>query len=218
MYSVVTRPDVAACVSMASRYLNEPKQAHVIFATRVLQYLYATREMKLVYTKTQNPELKVFADSSWSDDPDTRRSRYGYLIFYGDALISWKSKLHSCVALSTAEAEYVAATESCKELLWLKYLFEELEHEFSSPISLYEDNEACIKMSKNHMVSARNKHLETKMHYIREKVEDGTIMLQHIGTKNQLADLLTKTLPHTTYTHLRDQIMDPGLHRPEGMR
>ena len=73
MYAVLTRPDVAA------RFLHNPTQAHMKFARKILRYLYDTRDMKLTYQKSENP-----------DDTETRRSRYGYLIFFGDALVCWK--------------------------------------------------------------------------------------------------------------------------------
>ena len=116
MYALITRSDVATAVSMCARYLAQPRQAHLEAAKRVLRYLYHTRNLPLVYNKTdlKNLRITVFADSSWANDVDTRRSRYGYAIYVGRALVSWRSKLHSCVAMSTAEAEYCAATEAGK--------------------------------------------------------------------------------------------------------
>ena len=107
MYAILTRPDVATSVSMSARFLQAPRQAHMKFALKILSYLHTTKDLSLVFTKTKQPKLICYADSSFADDAETCRSRYGFLIFYGNALISWKSKLGAGVKLSTAEAEYV---------------------------------------------------------------------------------------------------------------
>ena len=217
MYTVVTRPDVATAVSMAARFLHNPTQAHMKFARKILRYLYDTRDMKLTYKKSENPDLIVYADSSHGDDTETRRSRYGYLIFFGDALVCWKSKLGSGVKLSTAEAEYVCATQACKEIMWIKHLLTELEKCQKYPVVINEDNQACICMSKNPVVSGRNKHMEIKMHYVRECVRKNEVALRYIGTRDQLADILTKNLASPLFLPLREKILNRGMHKPVGM-
>ena len=149
MYALITRPDVATAVSMCARYLAQPRQAHLEAVKRVLRYLYHTRNLPLVYNKTdlKNLRITVFADSSWANDVDTRRSRYGYAIYVGRALVSWRSKLHSCVAMSTAEAEYCAATEAGKHTKWVASLITFLLPKIKlPPANLYEDNAACRSM------------------------------------------------------------------------
>ena len=216
-YAVLTRPDVATSVSMAARFLHCPTEDHMKFARKILRYLHDTKEMKLTYQKTQNPDLVVYADSSHGDDTETRRSRYGYMIFLGNALICWKSKLGSGVKLSTAEAEYVCATQACKEIMWVKHLLKELDKCQKYPVIINEDNQACISMSKNPVVSGRNKHMEIKMHYVRECVKKNEVSLRYIGTRDQLADILTKNLPSPIFVPIREKIMNPGAHKPMGM-
>ena len=106
---------------MLARYLSAPTKLHLTGARRVLSYLLHTKKLGLTYTKTTNPVLVAFVDSSWAACKDTRRSRYGYAVYMGNALVSWRSKLHNCMALSTAEAEYVGATEVCKEVMYLRF-------------------------------------------------------------------------------------------------
>ena len=217
MYAILTRPDVATPVSMAARFLGSPRQAHLIFATKILRYLHTTKDLKLTYTKSQKPTLICYADSSFADDVETCRSRYGFMIYYGNALISWKSKLGGGIKLSTAEAEYVSALEATKEIMWLKNLLKELHLEQKEPVTIHEDNQACIKMAENPIVSGRNKHMATKMHYVRERVREKDVKLKYIATKQQLADILTKNLPSHLFCPIRDSILDPGLHIPLGM-
>ena len=217
MYAVVTRPDVATAVSMAARFMHTPTQNHMKFARKILRYLFDTKDKKLTYSKTENPDIVVYADSSHGDDPETRRSRYGYLIYFGNALVSWKSKLGSVVTLSTAEAEYVCATHACKEIMWMKHLLKELGKCQKYPVIINEDNQACIAMSKNPVVSGRNKHMEIKMHYVRQCVEQNEVTLRYIGTRDQLADIMTKNLPSPMFLPMREKIFNPGMHKPVGM-
>merc|ERR1712078_152999 len=150
-------------------------------------------------------------------DTETRRSRYGYLIFFGNALISWKSKLGSTVSLSTAEAEYVCVTHTCKEILWVKHVLKELGVCQKYPVIVNEDNQACISMSKNPVVSGRNKHMEIKMHFVRQCVRNKEISLRYIATHDQLADIMTKNLAYPVFFSLREKIFNPGKLKPVGM-
>ena len=104
------------------------------------------------------------------------------LIFFGHALIAWKSKLSSGQSLSTAEAEYeaeyVCVTHTCKEILWVKHVLKELGVCQKYPVIVNEDNQACISMSKNPVVSGRNKHMEIKMHFVRQCVRNKEIFVQ----------------------------------------
>ncbi len=217
MYAVISRPDVACAVSIAARFLSKPRDAHLKYAKRILRYLYHTRDLCLTYRKTKNPQVTTYVDSSWSDERDERRSRFGYAIFYGKALIHWKSKLGVTRALSSTEAEYSAATHAAKEVMWINHLLSEIGRKPALPVIMHEDNQSCIKMAANPVVSARTKYLETKMHFIRDRVHAGEIELSYIPTKQQLADIMTKNLPRALYIPLRDCILDPGLHVPVGM-
>jgi len=208
MYAVTSRPDIATATSICARYLSKPTTAHMTAARRVLDYLATTPTLGLQYT-IGNPELTCYVDASWADDKDTRRTRYGFAIYLGNNLIAWRSKLHPSIALSTAEAEYIAASQATKTIKYLRYLLKELGIPQNKPTILYEDNEACIAMTKNKMVTGRSKHIELKQHYVREQVGLNNIELQYIPTKQQRADLLTKNLPRPAFESLRQQLMQP---------
>ena len=208
MYAVLTRPDIAAPVSMCARYLAEPTQAHLKQASRILRYLISTHETELVYHKTKQPVLCAYADASWGACPHTRRSRFGFAVFFGRSLISWRSKLHNCICLSTAEAEYISASEVTKELMWIRGTLSELGH--PQPTStIYEDNAAVIRMAENPMISGHNKHVALKMLYLRERVTAKDVHLVYVPTKHQRADLLTKTLARHQFEYLRNLLLDP---------
>ena len=109
-------------------------------------------------------------------------------------MISWKSKLSSCVALSTAEAEYYAATEGAKEGQWLTGLLEELGVKVA-PYTMKCVSQSAICMIKNPVVNARSKHIELKYHFIRQLVEDKALKVEYVRTDENWADCFTKALP-----------------------
>ena len=134
-------------------------------------------------------------------------------MYYGLALISWRSKLPACVSLSSAEAEYVAATEVTKEVMWLRHLLKEIGFP-QSTTALFEDNAACVKMAENQLVSGRNKHMELKMHFVRERVSAGDIKLVQVSTTVQRADLFTKNLCRPLFESFRRDLLEPRTIEP----
>ena len=192
MYTLITRPDVATAVSVCARYVQTPREAHLEAAKRILRYLYHTRERPLVYYVCNNILVKAFVDSSWGNDVDTRRSRFGYGIYVGKCLIAWCSKLHPALAMSSAEAEYTAATEAVKCVKWIVSLMSFLGAKPQTPVAVYEDNAACRVMAESTQVSGRNKHFELRQHFVREQVTLGLVQLLPINTKEQIADIFTK--------------------------
>ncbi|XP_045482187.1 secreted RxLR effector protein 161-like [Harmonia axyridis] len=125
MYLACTsRPDIMYSVSYLSRYLDKPNKELVTAGKRILRYLKSTADKGLVYKK--GPEkLEAYSDADWAGDRSDRKSTSGSLILYGGNPISWFSKKQTCVALSTAEAEYVAAAVSAQELVNLKGVLSE---------------------------------------------------------------------------------------------
>ena len=201
MYTLITRPDVAAAVSMCARYVQTPREAHLDAAKRILRFLHHTRKQPLVYTVAVcgNITVKAFVDSSWGNCVDTRRSRFGYAIYVGKSLVAWCSKLHPALAMSTAEAEYTAATEAAKAIKWIVSLITFLGVKPETPVAVYEDNDACRLMSTSTQVSGRNKHFELRQHFIRNQVTAGLVKLLPVSTKDQIADIFTKATVRPTF-------------------
>ena len=110
------------------------------------------------------------------------------------------------------QAEYQSASDAVREGMWLYYTLREvlapLGIELPLPITIYEDNQGCIALSKNPVNHSRNKHIDVKYHYIREKVEDGHFILLYIATAKQLADFLTKPLGRVAFVRNRDKVMN----------
>ena len=126
----------------------------------------------------------------------SRRSTSGYAFMMSGGCISWKSKKQRTVALSSTEAEYMALSEATQEAIWLKAFLCELgEISSDTAVKIFEDNQGSIALAKNPQYHKRTKHIDIRYHFVREKVEDGQVILEYISTLDMLADIMTKPIP-----------------------
>ncbi|CAH0485387.1 unnamed protein product, partial [Peronospora farinosa] len=131
-------------------------------------------------------------------DHSDRKSTSGYAFLLMSAPISWGSKKQSSVSLSTSEAEYIALSLAIQEGKWVHRLLCEILAASNKPapgLKILEDNQSCIKMTKNPVNHGRAKHIDIKYHHIRDEVKRGEVKLQYCETSIMLADILTKALP-----------------------
>ena len=136
-----------------------------------------------------------YSDADHGGDKDTGYSTGAYVVKMGTGAISWSSKLQSIVALSTTEAEYVAAVSAGTELLWLRNLFTELGiNSSTSPSPLFIDNQSALAVAKNPEHHGRMKHLDLRFYWLRDEVDKGTISVSYCPTADMPADMLTKSL------------------------
>jgi len=199
-----TRPDLAYSISVLSKYLASPQRSHLAIAKRVLQYLKQTKDLCLSYSRLQDSRSATpygFTDSDWAGDTGDRKSTGGYTFLLANAAVSWKSKKQNIVALSSTEAEYIACSEAAKEAIWIRRLFSELLtiHPPSTPILLYADNQSAVQLVKNNRFHERTKHIDTKYHHVRDTLAQGLITIEHVGTSDMTADILTKALVRETH-------------------
>ena len=135
-----------------------------------------------------------YCDADWGQSPDDRRSVTGYVFLLAGGAISWQSKKQKTVALSTVEAEYMAAAQSTKEAIWWRSTIQGLGYSIDQPTPLYSDNQGAIALAKNPEHHSRTKHIDIQYHFVRERVADGSVSLIFIGTEEMTADVLTKAL------------------------
>jgi hypothetical protein len=119
--------------------------------------------------------------------------------------VSWSSKKQTSVALSTAEAEYVAIGQCCTQLLWMRQTLRDFGYNLSK-VPLLCDNESAIRMVDNLVEHSRTKHIDIQHHFLRDHQQKGDIEVYHISTKNQLADTFTKSLDEKTFCRLRSEL------------
>nr|GFA41753.1 retrotransposon protein, putative, unclassified [Tanacetum cinerariifolium] len=132
---------------------------------------------------------------------DSRKITSEGIQFLGDKLVSWMSKKQNCTALSSAEAEYVALSASCAQVMWMRTQLQDYGFNYIK-IPLYCDSQSAIAISCNLVQHSRTKHIHTRYHFIKEQVENGIIELYFIRTEYQLADMFTKALPEDRFKYL----------------
>ena len=201
--STSTRPDIAFAVSNVAKFSANPTTRHWTGVKRILRYLKGTSDLGLHYTSSDVDDLIGYSDSDWAGNLDDRRSVSGYMFMLCGAPISWMSKKQTSVALSTAEAEYIALSTATQEAVWLRQLTSELRFEQTKPTVIYEDNQSAISLAQNPQFHGRMKHIDIRHHFVREKVTDGMIEIKYCRSNGMLADMLTKGLSRTVFETLR---------------
>ena len=193
--SVCTRPDITTAVSRLSRALQKPSKKHWIGAKRLLRYLKNTKTHGLTYGGG-DLVLHGWSDSDWAGTANPgRRSTSGWIFLLNGAAVSWSSKPQQTAALSSTEAEYIAACSATQETMYLRAVLRDLGFAQGEATPLHADNTGCIQIANNPVFHARTKHIELKYHYIREKIETGDTVLVYENTEHNIADFLTKILP-----------------------
>lgn len=209
-----TRPDIAYTVNLLSRALKDPTQAHWTAGKRLLRYIAGSKDLGLEYkSDTTFPSEELFVDADWGNHED-RKSITGMVCTIGGTAISWTSKKQGTVALSSTEAEYQAMTEAAKEAMWIRGFLKELGYQLKEPTRIYNDNTGAIALARDPVHHSRTKHIAIKHHFIRELLENHTIVIKYMASQDMPADLLTKNLGITP-THKHRVAL--GLH-PHGVR
>ena len=147
----------------------------------------------------QNLDLVVYSDSDWAGDTENRISITGFIIYLLGVPICWRSKGQKGVTLSSSEAEYVAMSEAVKEIRFVYYLLESLGISVKLPIIVRIDNIGAIFMAENASSGVRTRHIDTRYHFIREHIEDGSIQIEFVRTSVNDADIFTKNVNKETY-------------------
>ncbi|GJU48221.1 putative RNA-directed DNA polymerase [Tanacetum coccineum] len=221
-YVTLSRPDIAFAVNKVCQYMHAPTENHWSAVKRILRYLHGTVEHGMLIRRSSgstlqaftdvlwkgNPDtsLEAFSDADWAGDSDDRRSTGGFAIYLGSNLISWTARKQRTVSRSSTEAEYKALADTVAELTWLQALLHELGIRSSSTPILWCDNLGATYLSANPIFHARIKHVEIDYHFVREKVAQGDLRVQHISTHDQIADIFTKPLPTPRFLFLRSKL------------
>ncbi|KAK0579444.1 hypothetical protein LWI29_021263 [Acer saccharum] len=205
LYLTASRPDISFSVGVCARYQADPKESHLSSVKRIIRYVNGTSNYGIWYSFDTNASLVGFSDADWAGNCDDRKSTSGGCFFLGNNLVSWFCKKQNSISLSTAEAEYIAAGSGCTQLLWMKQML--VDYGFNQgTLTLFCDNMSAINISKNPVQHSRTKHIDIRHHFIRELVENKCIVLEHVGTNDQLADLFTKPLDATRFKTLSRSI------------
>ena len=142
-------------------------------------------------------------DSDWAaDHRDSGKSRTGYVFYFGNCILTWCSTMQPTPSQSTAEEELMAATIATNQCVYLRDVVEFLGYKQSEATVIFEDNNACIHLSKNHQFHRKTKHINIRWFYVREKCHSNEIVLYRIDSKNNVADLFTKNISGQQFRYL----------------
>ena len=206
----MTRPDLAFAHNELSKFLQYPGEAHMKCAIRVLQYLRGTYNLGLKWHdpgRAKRNVLEAFVDSDYAACKDTRRSQTGFLVINNGGPVSWSAKRQAMVTLSSQEAEFVAASQLGVELLYLRTLMRDFGYEQKKPTVTWEDNAATILLSKNPVNRQASRHIDTRVHFLRDLVKDKVMELHKCAGTNNPSDALTKSVPGPTLEKHREFMM-----------
>ena len=168
-----------------------------------MRYLKNAPGQGLFFSSNSDFRLRAYCDSDWAGCPITRRSTTGYCVFLGPSLVSWRSKHQKTVSLSSAQAEDRAMTGASCELTWLRYLLKDLGVLHPEPALLYYDKKAALHIAANPVFHEWTRHIEMDCHYIRDKIQDGSIATRFVNSAHQLVDVLTKALGKDVFYDLQ---------------
>jgi transposase InsO family protein len=204
MYAMLgTRPDLAFAIGQLTRFNSNPGPQHVAVLKRVLRYLRSSIDFELTYgagssgsSGSSDAKLAVFGycDSDWGASIDDRRSVSGSVFSIAGGAVTWQAQKQKSVALSTVEAEYMAACQAAKDAVWLRAFLVGLGLNASAPTNILCDSQGAIALAKNPEHHQRSKHIDLRYHFVREQVTGGAISLVYTSTSDMAADQLTKPL------------------------
>jgi len=188
--------------------MENPTEEHMVAVKHILRYVKGSLSLGCFYKRDEMKELKLmgYSDSDLAGDIDDRKSTTGVIFYLGSSPITWSSQEQKTVALSSCQAEYIAAVAAACQGIWLARLLTDLFGERDIKILLKVDNQSAISLSKNPIYHERSKHIETRYHFIRECVEKGQVVIEHARTEDQMADILTKALGRVKFLEMRRRI------------
>ena len=215
-----TRPDIAYAVHQLARFSSEPKTSHGEAAVHLVKYLHGTRSQGLHFKPNSNKSLTVYVDADFSgnwdrltakNDESTAKSRSGFIVLFANCPLLWSSKLQTSIALSTTEAEYVALSNSLREVIPIMNLISEMnKNGCGMPLTtprihcrVFEDNSGALELAKVPKMRPRTKHINIIYHHFRNFIRNGKITVWPIDTDEQPADMLTKPLPVAKFVRFR---------------
>ncbi|KAI2785827.1 hypothetical protein POX_h09588 [Penicillium oxalicum] len=214
--SIKMRPDIAATVSKLQRRNAHPRKDDMVAYKVLLQYLAGTTNLGIPFGKEPSKGLEGFVDSSYADAEDGK-STEAYIWFFAGALISWSSKRQDIVAASSTMAEYCALATAAKEGLYLAKIAADLllmpplnqDEEFDKniPITLFCDSDNAITTVMNPKVSPKLSWISTRYHLIRDLIKKNLIQLTSIPSKDNAADMLTKTKSNGIFQNDRTRLL-----------
>ncbi|GJP81254.1 hypothetical protein CLOP_g11416 [Closterium sp. NIES-67] len=206
MYPVsCTKVDMAYAASYLGQHAQQGRKWREM--RRTIDYLLQHQDEGLLFEGGEETlELVGYADASHASCKETRRGAYGYVFLLGGTAITWQAKKLADIALSSAEAEYMALFFACQEGVWLRRLLNEFEIDVKGPTVVRTDSKSAMDLAKNDNWHGRTKHMDVKYHWVREQLEKQQFKFEFVRTEEQAADFLTKVLPRANFEYCKEKV------------
>jgi hypothetical protein len=194
-----TRPDIQFSVNRLSQHLADPRDVHLRASKHLLRYIKGTITYGITYSakgsaNTANTRTVVgYSDSSYGN-ATKHRSTSAYVFMLANGPVSWCSRKQPITAMSTTEAEYIAAAEAAKQAIWIRHFLAAISKHPKQPTQLGIDNQGTLSLAANPVNHLRSKHIRIRYHAIRDFIEHGDIKPIYIPTSEMVADGLTKAV------------------------
>lgn len=220
--SECTRPDLCYAVRTLARCMAAPTEEQWQLVKHVLRYVAGTRELGLHYGASAGPSGALagvpgvvagprvplgFVDASYASGLMDRKSVSGCVFMMNGAAVSWECKKQKVTALSSCEAEYIAAATAAREALWLRKLMRDLGEPLGrDPMVLWCDNQGAIALGDHPTNHGSTKHIDVRYHFLRDRVALGQIVVDYVKTRENVADALTKAQGATKFAGFVDDL------------
>ncbi|KAI0498746.1 hypothetical protein KFK09_019638 [Dendrobium nobile] len=211
-YLTVTRPDLSFAVNTICQSMHNPTIYDYTRLKRLLRYINGTQHLGLPITRG-SLELTTYCDADWASDATDRKSITGFCTFLGNNILSWSVKKQTTVAKSSTEAEYRALAAALSDVIWLHRLLLDFQIPLDKPTTIFCDNATALPLAHNPVFHARTKHIEIDHHFLSDHIHKQTITATHLNSEDQIADILTKSLPTTRFITLRNKLTISALDR-----
>jgi hypothetical protein len=206
MYLVNMRLDICYAVNQLSQAMVKPTKLFWKAGKHVLRYLRSTFEYGLWYRQTDEVKLHGFTYADWAGNPMDKKSTSGGIFSIRFTTVSWYNRKQRSVALSSVEAEYMAASQAACEAIWMRKILVGLFGSHLDQTVIYCDNQSCIKLLIILVFHDRYKHIDIQYHHLRDCVQWKIMLLQYNPTKDQDTYILTKALTRSKFEYHRDRI------------
>ena len=200
--TLAMHPDISYTVNKLVQFTLNLKPVHWTTVKRIFRYLKQTKNAALTYggkeAEFNNTKLNFFCDADWGNGSD-QKSISSYVTIIAGGAVTWNSKKQATVALSTAEAKYIAATHITKQVLWHRSLYTELNFPLHTISIIFTDNQAAISISHHLEFHMHTKHINIAYHFLHDLISTGIINTMYVNTQDNLANIFTKGL--TQFIH-----------------
>jgi len=176
--------------------MDKATEGHLKELCRVIKYAIDTQNIGLKLKPEDNNnnlwELNAYSDADFVGDKETRIGVTGYVVYFMNIPVCWRSRGQKSVTLSTTEAEYVACSEVVKEVLFILQLLKHLQVKIQLPICVHVDNIGAIFLAENQNSSDSTKQVDTRYHFVQQYIRDGTVLIEFVHSCNNNSDIFTK--------------------------